>query len=118
MNDPMLDAIEKERKLLRDRLAALDEMERRIRRAPRPNGTAVQVHAPTGALREAILSALGKSRAPIYSSELKRAIREAGYSHSINGQYFTKTLRRLVGEKKARKVPNGAYSTYELVRRA
>lgn len=117
MNDPVLNAIEAERQVLRARLAVLDEMERKLKRAPRPNGVVIkQPHAPKGELRGAVLEAM-KQTGKVTSADLKKHLLSTGYSHRINGQYFTSTLRGLVNEKLVTKEPNGAYSTYQLARR-
>lgn len=114
MIDPLLAAIEKERRALEARLEVLDEMERKVRRAPRPAGVVIVApRAPWGHLRSVILKALGKN-GPSTSAALKRSIKQSGYEYNISGQYFTKTLTALVGERKVRKAPNGGYSTYEL----
>lgn len=114
MIDPVLSAIEKERRALRVRLEILDKMERDIKRAPQPTGIAVvRPHAPHGLLRAAIASALAKGRA-FTSAELKARIRAAGYKHHINSQYFTKTLRVMVTDREVKKTPNGGHSTYAL----
>jgi hypothetical protein len=114
MTDPVLSAIEKERRALEARLEVLDKMERDIRRAPRPAGIPlVQPRAPHGLLRAAIASALAKSGA-VTSAELKTRIRGNGYKHHINSQYFTKILAEMVADREVKKVPNGGYSTYEL----
>lgn len=115
MTDPVLESIEKERQVLRARLDVLDEMERKLKRAPRPNGViVVQPHAPAGVLREAILKTLRSARLAQTSADIKRIIRSSGYKHPINGQYFTKTMRALVGERILSKTENGGYSTYQL----
>lgn len=114
MTDPILSAIEKERRTLQARLATLAAMERAIKKSPRPPGIAVlPPRAPNGLLREVVLKAL-KQTGPTTSAQLKAHIRKGGYEHPISGQYFTKTLKALVTDREVMKEPNGGYSTYAL----
>lgn len=117
MSDPVLKAVENERRALRARLAALDEIERQLKRAPRPNGVVVvQPRAPSGALRDSMLAALRREKRPIMSRPLKLKVIHSGYDHHLNDQYWTKVLRSLVDEGIVTKTPNGSFSEYQLKR--
>lgn len=117
MTDPILKAIATERQHLKQRLATLAEMERRVRNGGSPVGlTGSRPHAPAGALRAAILESL-RGAGAMYSKDLKAKVKAEGYNFPVNGQYFTRTLRELSDEKEIVKIPNGSFSTYQLKRR-
>lgn len=115
-NDPILAAIRAERAPLENRLAVLNDMERKLTgRAPVSSFQLVHQKTPTGEIRAAQLAKL-RGAGWITSAALKKRVIEARLLPRVNGQTWTASLRKLVGDGIAEKKENGRWSEYRLRR--
>lgn len=118
-NDPIIAAITAEEQALEKRLVLLRETKRKLAEIDGFTVPAIPtggfVRTPEGELKKAILEGL-KRAGPIMMADLKRKIVEAGYPHHVNSQYATKTIKALVKQRVVKKVDNGPYSTYQLIK--
>lgn len=114
--DPILIAIRAERKTIEARLVVLNEAERKLTGKP-PASSLQIIHpkTPPGEIRAAQLAKL-RGAGWITSAELKKRILSARLLPRTNGQIFTSSLRKLVGDGLVEKDENGAHSTYKLRR--